>query len=707
MRKASSIRYWVFRGQAGSRPVAWGTSSVKAPAGVVSPVLIAPPEPVAVGPALTVGEPPPAVTTSLQLADPDGELAALVLPNKRGLNGLTGRVYFGEITGDSISEKPISPTMHISGNVVHEDGVTTIQMQSDDSHVLGRSISLWSVQEVLGGELLGVDYLSGPILDFLLYSYLEGRPLADLLSDARAFLDQNQGTVVPWVYDPAIVEMIPLNSDYPRFWIGGVQSASVARRFTTVVGDFDGSLRPLKYISRTSPVEFILEMSLVDQLGSARNVAVRMYVQAEQSDTEPSRHLRFMDPAGPLSGVSPPRQLLNIIRDHSPAGLSGVDSISFLETEGQANTVFGRACGGVFGDDGATIREVIQHIAPICGMRVWLGVDDKVYVSMSGYSYEDSHKAKGSLVELQEGDVFPKDTSGSPAWRAEIAGDPTDDAVGAARVSIEWSEDQRRIYPLETSSSVPVLGQGPGDADRERIISGAWIVPARGADVVGAIQAGISSDAARVELSTHLGAHALKPAQLIRVTHPRGLGLPGMGWDRRLARVDQVQVMPGEDATRLLITDLGLSERMRLGLLDAVNEWIVYKPDDPSAILEIEKDGEFEFVIKNLRDWFDGADWGSTAFVVWTPGASEEAHRRSWRILHDDGNGVRVVTAEEGLPSQSYVHPSFSDSIIGVGWAVLRTDLLDPFFRESFIRSADKQSGEFESGRPGFQYSAY
>src|SRR5690606_1432614 len=312
--------------------------------------------------------------------------------------------------------------------------------------------------------------------------------------------------------------------------------------------------------------QFEATIEIRDALGELRQVRVAFFFAEEAPEDQPSRYLRAnVSPAGVFIGRSPPQLLNAIITHHAPAGFDGVDDDSMSRAINEARALCSGVCGGVFGKDGATIREVLQHIAPICGMRVWLGTDDKVHVSHPGYSYQHAEDAKGQLVDGEEADVFPRDTNTAPAWEAEIAGDPDDDQAGVARVSIEWPDDLREIYPIETASSAPVLGDGPGDADRERILSGAWIVPARATDVIGGIQAGMSADATRVTLTTHMGAHTLRPAQLIRVSHPRGLGLPGMGWERRLARIDQVEILPGEDAVRLRLTDLGLSERMRLG----------------------------------------------------------------------------------------------------------------------------------------------
>ena len=188
MRKASSTRYWVFRGDLGGRSVAWGTTAVHSSSGAVLPVLLEPPQGLSVGPSLTVGEPPHEVSTSLVLADPEGEIAASILPDRRGRQLLSGRVYVGEIEDGAATETAISPTLHVKGNVTHQDGITTVNLQSDDSHILGASIALWNVLEVLSGNLIDVSYPSrSGIAD-----YLDGRNPNFLVRDARAALKKTQ-----------------------------------------------------------------------------------------------------------------------------------------------------------------------------------------------------------------------------------------------------------------------------------------------------------------------------------------------------------------------------------------------------------------------------------------------------------------------------------------------------------------------------------
>lgn len=715
MRETGLARYWVFRGETrGGKQVAWGTSAVHLPSGPVMPVLIEPPAPFTVGPAIAVGEPPPAVATSLVLADPEGEIASLALPDRRGRQGLSGRIWLGQFEDLNVIERPVSPTLHVSGNAVHEDGITNIQLQSDDSRLLGRSIALWTVVDVLSGRLQDIDYLSQEN-GALLTAYRQNRGWESLFSDAQAMLSQNQGAVVPWVYDPADIELLPLNESYPRFWLAGLnRSSSSKRALSRVIQEIDGSLVPVERGTPDDkldyPIEFIAVVQLEDELGNPRTVDVRMFVQPEPPPSQVSRYIRAADRDASRHALSPPEMLRVIIEDHSEAGEYAVHDAMWTRASREAEAVYGGVCGGIFGDQGAAIREVIQHIAPICGLRIWLGVDDHLHASLAGYTFDDAERAKLALPELLEGDIFPRDTSGSPGFRTEVVGDPNDDSAGVARVSIEWSEDQRRIHPLETSSSVPVLGQGPGDADRERILSGAWIVPARGADVAGAIQAGMAGDAARVEILSHASlareSGGFQPGDMIRVSHPLGLGLPGRGWDRRLARTDRLETLPGEDAVRILLTDLGLSERMRLGLLDSVDEWVLYRAG-PGEDVYISDAGSGEYVIKNVLDYVGGLPWDSGALVIWTPGASEEAHRRSWRIVGEEGSGLLVLAQSKEIPTESDVDPAFDDPIVGAGWAILRTDLYDSEYRENFIRASDKDSGMLESGKSGFQYTAY
>jgi len=179
-----------------------------------------------------------------------------------------------------------------------------------------------------------------------------------------------------------------------------------------------------------------------------------------------------------------------------------------------------------------------------------------------------------------------------------------------------------------------------------------------------------------------------------------------MGWVRRLARVDQVEIIPGEDAVRLRITDLGLSERMRLGILDSVQEWILAVPKTGQEIFIKPLDEEV-FSLIDLARHLPSVRW-EQGFSVWTPGAEEPVYRRSWRTVGRDGDDVLVDVSGLGLPDLGAVRVIewHDDEILGAGWALMQTDLIDPSYRRDFIRACSK-AGTFESGEAGFQYSTY
>lgn len=707
---ATARRYWAFRGRLGSDLIAWGTTVLHQPAGAIRAVLVEPPSGFQIGPSFAIGEPPPQVSTTLVVADPDGDIAARLQPDRRGGVALSGRLLVGELgpDGDPLFEVEVSPTLYVSGAVRHHDGLTTIPVASDYSRILGPSIALWSVMDVLGAELVRVS-IQGIRDNSAMLDYLDSRPETFLFEEALSVLKQNEATIVPWLYDPCITELIPLCDDYPRYWVGGV--VSPPRYPSVIVGDFSGAVRPYNDMSlnlglkdwRQKIGEFLATITIEDALGNKREVSVLMYMAPEPPEDEAQRILRACRvPDGVFAGRSPPELLRQLVVDHAPAGEDGIDQTSYQRASRTARSLYSGVCGGVFGRDGGTIAEALQYIAPICGMRTWIGANDRLHMALGGYSYEDAQAAKGTLPELVEGDIYPRDTSYSPAWETEIAGDPDDDQGGVARVSIQWTDDQVAMYPIETLATSPVLGSGPGSMERERILRGEWIVPQRGRDVIGALQASVAGEPVRAQLVTHLDLpdRVLLPPQLIRITHPRGLGLPGMGWNRRLARIEVAELIPGEDAKRLTVTDLGPSERMRLGLLDSVTPWIVDRAGTgENLIILFISDNIWE--VWNLARFATNIEEGMT---LWTPGAAREDMRRSWRVVEISGAQVYVMPDEELEPGGSDVFATSDDPVLGVGWAVMRTDLIDPSYRIDYIRACDV-TGLFESGEPGFQYS--
>lgn len=720
IRKAQTSRYWVFRGETrGGHQVAWGTTAADC-----LPVMVEPPQTYSLGPSLAVGEPPPAVATGISLADPDGEIATLVLSDRRGRQGVAGKLYVGEIEGGVATESPASPTLYAVGNASHQDGITSISLQSDDSRILGRSVALWTVKQILEGHY---DTNRDPV--FLDASsslgFAEwGKTVQDALGEAAGVAQGNLGAVVPWAYGPTVTESIPVVDSYPRVWIDSVRGLDSVQEIgvhlegeVSVLQERDGALfAPDRLGMRTFlhlPLGVDVPMVLEDQDGDPREVWVRILFQPAPPEEEGfSSRVAVVQSAGDraagtpeIAFNSPPAIIAQVVRDHSPAGIGGLHWPAWERAIEAADPLYGDACGGVFGSEGTSISEIIQHLAPVCGLRVWLGTDDKLHAALSGYTFEDQETAKGDLLEVVEGDVFPRDASGSPSMTSEIVGDPDDDAAGVARVSIDWTELQREVYPIETSSTLPTVGEGADDAERERVLSGAWIYPPRGADVAIAIMSSMSGDAARAQLATHISVRDVGVHQLVRVSHPSGLGLPGRGWVRRLTRVDGVEVMPGEDAVRLTLTDLGLSERMRLGLLDTVEEWILYAAKIPAEELTIEPyvDPNFYFISDLALIFPAPYELGLT---IWTPGAAIPAYRRSWRAHHQEAGGVVVYADGLSATQTSSVDPVFDDAVLGAGWAVMRVDFFDPLYRQDFIRACDVNTGMFDSGHPGFQWSA-
>lgn len=727
-RKPNATRYWVFRGETRlGQPVAWGTTAANC-----LPVLQEPPSSFSIGPALVVGEPPPDVSTTLTLADPTGNLAAMVLPDRLGRQGVTGKVYVGEIEDGQATETAVTPTMYAMGNSEHKDGTTTVHLQSDSSHILGRSIALWTVEEILLGSYdpsrsaVPIERRSwSGFVGYFHDGVPQPIPWQDLLGEIRALSTENLSAVVPWIYGPALTEFTPLSSGYPRVWIEGVRTATDRPPTGTdsryrLLSEQDGVLVPYDaflgpMVAMRTPLVVDLPMVIDDRNKGHREVWVRFGFQpeppGEEDPEEASRLVQVQQEIARAPGATwidyrnPPAMIAQVIRDHAPSGGGGLHVTSFARASRDCDPTYGEACAGVFGSEGATIGEIIQHLAPLCGARVWLGTDDKLHCGLAGYTFEDQEAAKGDLLELLPGDDFPADTDNTPSLSAEIVGDPDDDSSGVARVSVEWSDLQRDIYPIEVASTIPSLGSGSDDRERERILSGAWLHPPRGRDVALAIMSGMAGDTARASLSTHLAVQGVAIHQLIRLSHPHGLALPGKGWDRRLARVEGVEVMPGEDAVRLTLADLGLSERMRLGVLDLAEEWILFVASGLQDVT-IQQHDVGLLRVDGVLSYYS-APWDDGTMTIWTPGANQPSYRRSWKIVGSSGTGVVVEQGDATWVGQSSVQGSYADAVLGGGWAIMRTDKLDPDYRADFIRACDAATGEFDSGRAGFQWSAF
>lgn len=705
----SAARYWVLRGSFGpGLSVEWASESVLHQSGPIDGRLVGDPSSFAIGLPSAIGAPPERITTTVELDNADGALDRWIVGAERTESEYTepsfltfeGRLYRGTIAADgTCAEEVFTPPLAASGSVDvdRSKGTVSLSLAHVDRAMLGPIRKVYTTQEFAAGGLVGIDCAYPEVL-------------AEVDEDAIWALfgqTDNDESPIPWIYGPVHVPLTRVTPDgqYPAIYVAGmVRGQATLPEFyadaqASIVGKVYGEYRAMQRVL-TEPIPALVEVDLPAPGGGVDRVVVAIAVQA-RAPRDKAEQYWWSSKA--LNGVTfgsggkatPARVLREIIADHAEAGSACLHAASWDAVEAEQDRVMPYGCAGAIEAE-TTIAELIEYIAPIGDMGLWVGPDGLLHVTTGGWGKADADEAKGALPELIEPDVYPGDDSGAAAWSEAIPADPDDRGAVLTKVSVQWTEEQRELFPVAISG-----GTAPRRVslavDSEWTPPGDWINPREAGPVVRAMASRGAYPTRRVRFPSHPSLALLGPGVKLRVSHPWGVTAEPP-YLRRLVRLERGDVQPGDHAAALTLEDLGPSEQIRLGLLDSIGEWLAVDPSKPKpSTLTLEVGGK----ALSTEAIFTSSMVGAT---IWAHGASLSENRRSYRIKkYLDGKTVEVdapPSAMETIPS------AVVSQLLDAPWLIMWThESKGPAFRPDYIRGARLPDGLLGDVDRGFQFS--
>lgn len=709
----SASRYWVLRGSFGEgETVAWASVPVLHQGGPIDGRLVADPGEFTIGLPSAVGAPPERTTLEVEIDNTDGALDRYVVGSERtateytDANFLTfeAQLFRGTIAADgTCTEEAFTPILAASGPVTVDraQGTISLALAHIDRPMMGKIGKLYTVREVArGGNPLVVC-----LFPELVAAMGDGGAAAlwDLLGQGDS---ENADTTVPWLYGPATAPLIRVTPSgrYPAAFIAGMswdkpQLDGTLDLEPAIVGKLRSEY-PESGRTNYDPVPFVVSVELPLEDGGTRWAQIAMAVQARKrtdGSEEPESFWWVSNLGNGLSDIygpsSPARVLREIITDHSEAGAACLHAASWDAAEAQQAMPMRRACAGRIEAD-TTIADLVECIAPIGDMGLWVGTDGLLHVRTGGWGLADRDEAAGVLPELIEPDIYPGDADGTAVWSETVPSDPDDRGAVLTHVSVAWTDEQRELYPIPTS-----LGQAPRRVplavDSEWEPEGSWINPREAGPVVRAMASRGAYPTRRVDTVSHASQALLGPGSKLRVSHPWGVTAEPP-YQRRLVATERARVQPAEHAALLTLEDLGPSERMRLGLLDSIDKWVLFDPTELGYELGLRVAGGIALSPEGV---FTADMVGCT---IWVGGAADAENNRSYEI-------IKFVSAGEvGIspaPASDEDITATSAAPIDAAWIIMRTHRSEgSSWRPDYIRGAALPSGELDHGDTGYQF---
>lgn len=723
----SATRYWVLRGSFGpGLSVAWASVPVLHQDGPIDGRLVEDPSSFTIGVPEAIGAPPERTTTTVEIDNADGALDPWIVGAERTEleytepNFLTfeGQIFRGTVGPDgTCTEEAFTPPLVASGpvDVNRSAGTVALSLAHNDGPMLGAVRKLYTVREVAAGgtetagdqvvclfpkaiEAIGGD--AGYIWTLL------GRQGGD-----------NLDAVAPWIYGPATVPLLRItpSGEYPAVFLAGMTwsktqfdgtidwSPSIIGKLRSQYQEFTEADFHRDQPTVPVPAAAFVELPLPD--GSKRWAEVALAVQPRKPthEEEPEKYwwssvkhngveFEISNPGHPAS--TPARILREIIADHSEAGEACLHIPSWVAAEARQLASMRRACAGAIEAD-TTIADLVEHIAPLGDMALWTDSDGLLRVSLGGWTLADRDQAKGTLPELFEPDVFPIDDSGAAGWTETIPLDPDDRGAVLTKVSIQFTAEQRELFPINTAMGTAPR-RVPLEVESEWSPEGRWINPREAGAVVRAMASRGAYPTRRVRFATHADLPLEPgPGGMLRVSHPWGVTAEPP-YHRRLLRLERADVQPAEHAADVTLEDLGPSERIRLGMLDSIENWLAVDPMKPNpSTLTLQTTG----AAKSSEDVFSSDMVGAT---IWAHGAALPENRRSYRIRKvSDGKTAEV----DNPPSATEVIPASTPTLVDAAWLVMWThESKGAGHRPDYIRGARLPDGLLGSSDRGFQF---
>ena len=709
LERAPAVRdYWVVRGtinaEGQSVPFAWSTVGVVGPLGFIEPRLVEPPAAFTVGLPAAVGVPPERVTTSIRVRNHDGALDQFLTggPTPQteytgpSLYGIECQVYEGYIDelGAAV-ERAWTPTLVLDGEIEHADGVISFGLASKDQAILGRSHRLVTAQQIRDA-----DFVAGSCVG---WGYDVGLVGDDIWRAARDGWVEGLDRVVPWAYGRALIPLERMSGDAAETqFVACLTSEETNVRLTnwTVCGQKGGVVERIPQIGEGATnrgiASYIVRVQLTDDLGAP----FAAWVIGCTTSTGARDYERLWIVPGPttllgaLEGepMTAPDVLRTVVQDHAEMGGAAIDAASF-DAAAVALADTSGMIGGIYGD-GATIADLITHIAQPVGLGLYFGPGDKLHALLPGsWGTADAEVAAGSLPALTDAEVFPA-AQGASSWSEVAPSDPEDLGAPATWVTLQWDGDQRTVWPSEERRDrASAAKRVDVRTEMELRLSGAWVHPPASVNVIGSYVGARSFATRQVHATVPTWIARQGAGSLIRARHGQGLG-----YDGAPLRLLRATVMPAERAATCTWLDVSALEAMLVGVLDSEAHWVLYDPAGNGGVLKFNK-GEVKAILDKPL-----ASAGWIGASLWTFGSSVPELRRSWRIK-DVVSSTEIVLdldapvageLEAADPALPHLAP----------WIVMHNhDTRGATFRADKIRACDELAQVFSSGDPGYQYS--
>lgn len=401
-------------------------------------------------------------------------------------------------------------------------------------------------------------------------------------------------------------------------------------------------------------------------------------------------NMKYADGAPSNTPGTPANIIKAIVGQHSEGGSGGVDTTS-LDRANKAYPHIGHFGGRVASD--ASIAELIEHVGKSAGICFWTDTDNRLHM-IPNQAFDASDKAAydaGTLTHIRHVDIFG-------GWREETPRGANRRGAACHRVTVEWPEEMVKFWGsgiavrrFRNATRVPLGSLVEGEAPAS------WVYAPRAVEVFSALSARRSTVARRFSFVSHFW-FATKPlAGLYLLSNPRGAAVEtgGIGYFKRLVRLERTEALPSERACRVTFEDLGRVANAKPCTLDGIANWISRAPVGNITL----KHAGSALLVSSSAAVFTAADVGRH---LWVPGAANAGNRLSLKITN------YYTTSVIGVESGGF---NTGETVAATGsgwdlaWAIMETQASKgSAYRSDKIRLCEESSGAFRDGTTaGFQ----
>jgi hypothetical protein len=401
-------------------------------------------------------------------------------------------------------------------------------------------------------------------------------------------------------------------------------------------------------------------------------------------------NMRYAEAAPSTVPGTPANIVQAIVGQHSEAGSGAVDPTTLART----NKTYPHVghFGGRLASD-ASIAELIENVGKAAGLCFWTDTTNKIHM-LPNQAFDADDKAAydaGTLTHLRHVDVFG-------GWREEIPRGANRRGAACHRVTVEWPEELEKFWGsgiavrrFRNATRVPLGALIEGD------VPAAWVHAPRAVEVFSALSSRRSTVARRISFTTHFWLSTQPIGGLYLLSNPRGIAVEtaGIGYFKRLVRLERTEAIPGERACRATFEDLGRVANAKPSVLDAISYWLSRAPVGNLTL----KHAGSATLVSSGSAVFTAADVGRH---LWVPGAANASNRLSMKIT------AYFTTSVIGVEAPGYTTAetvAASGAGWDLAWAIMDTQgSKGSSYRADKIRLCEESSGAFRDGvTAGFQ----